>query len=162
MLVGKPPVDVSSVRRFLLRKVPTETQTTTAPTGFPPPAPLQQCSDVGTWLNPEPECRKLQCPDIFLPGGKYKLTAKLGQSVFFGNEEESTAKLWCHPGYVLTHYTEANKDDKYGGRIPEDFEVNILVSQQICRERLERDWEVSQYILGRFLDDCSVSVDTVQ
>ena len=89
MLVGKPPVDVSSVRRFLLRKVPTETQTTTAPTGFPPPAPFQQCSAVGTWLNPAPECRKLQCPDIFLPGGKYTLTAKLGQSVFFNNEEES-------------------------------------------------------------------------
>ena len=72
---------------------------------------------------------------------------------------KGTAKLWCHPGYVLTQYTAANSGNIYGGRIPEDFEVNILVSQQICRERLERDWEVSQYILGWFLG--GFSVDTV-
>ena len=55
------------------------------------------------------------------------------------------ADLSCRKGYILTYYNETNKEDKYRGRVPEDFEDMIRVSHQICRERDDRAWEVGDY-----------------
>ena len=66
---------------------PTHVSSPKAPATLPA-APYPMCEQYA-FINPYPECRKLQCPPIFVPGGgKVAYTPAVGQTIFFSDEEQ--------------------------------------------------------------------------
>lgn len=132
---------------YMTKFVPTETQPTTPPpqagAGVYDPAPPPKCIER-EFLKPWPKCEKLICPPYPLLGGVVTITAGVGQTEFFDNEQFATAALVCNPGFVQVYNNASRVNDAFDGQWPVSTS-DVFHGLMTCREVADRNWEVAEY-----------------